>query len=247
MYGAMDVGGGNRLMTTKLPAALRAAMLMLVVAAPAAHAEGPMNTDDAGTLDKGGMKVEAVLSRDDRQRAAEVVFGFGVIENVEIGITVSRATDYTDDPATKMTGTGFSAKWVPMQRDTGLSLGIGLGYGDTKVDERATPDRFTEKEYSLAGLATYRFDGGQVVHMNLGSTRVKSQGNSDSTGNWGIGYEFPLTDKLQFTLEGFGEEGGGPDKAAGLRYEIVEGLKAYAAAGHGNDRSFGNIGVAWEF
>ena len=28
-----------------------------------AHAEGPMNVDDAGTLDKGGMKVEAVLGK----------------------------------------------------------------------------------------------------------------------------------------------------------------------------------------
>lgn len=212
-----------------------------------AHAEGPMNTDDAGTLDKGGMKVEGVLSRDDHERGGEMVFGFGLIENVEIGIAVARATDSADDPSTKLRATSIGIKWVPIQNDTGWSLGASFGYGNTRVNERATPDKFTEKEYSLAGLASYRLENGQVLHMNLGSTRVKAQGESESIGNWGIGYEFPLLDKLQLTVETFGEERARPDKAIGLRYEVFDGFKLSAAVGRGNDRSFGNLGVAWEF
>ena len=38
-----------------------------------------------------------------------------------------------------------------------------------------------------------------------------------------------------------------PDKAIGLRYEVFDGFKLSAAVGRGNDRSFGNLGVAWEF
>jgi len=38
-----------------------------------------------------------------------------------------------------------------------------------------------------------------------------------------------------------------PHFAIGLRHEIIDGLKAYGAVGRGNDRSFGNIGFAWEF
>jgi hypothetical protein len=88
--------------------------------------------------------------------------------------------------------------------------------------------------------------------MNLGAARVKEHGKaqdntSNTLGTWGIGYEFPLIENLQLTVETFGEENSGPDKAIGLRYEIVDGLKAYGAVGRGNDRSFGNLGLAWEF
>lgn len=218
----------------------------LLVAMPV-RAEGPMNTDDAGTLDKGGMKIEGVLSRDDKERGAEMAIGYGPVENVEVAVTFARANDRTDDPSTKMRGTGIGIKWVPVQNETGWSLGASFGYGSTRVDERSTPDRFTEKEYAFTGLATYRLQNGQVLHMNLGTARTKSQGASDDVGNWSVGYEFPLIDGLQLTVETFGQERTRPDQAVGLRYEIVEGLKVYGAVGHGNDRSFGNLGIAWEF
>lgn len=206
-----------------------------------------MNTDDAGTLDKGGIKLEGVLSRDDKERGAEMAIGYGPFENVEVAVTFANANDKTDDPSTKMRGTGIGIKWVPIQNDAGWSLGASFGYGRTRVDERATPDQFTEKEYAFAALATYRLENGQVLHMNLGTTRTKSQGASDDVGNWSVGYEFPLMERLQLTVETYGEERARPDQAIGLRYELVDGLKAYAAVGHGNDRSFGNLGVAWEF
>jgi hypothetical protein len=193
------------------------------------------------------MKVEGVLSRDDKERGGEMVFGYGPIENVEVGIAFSRATDRDPDPSTKLRGTGIGIKWVPIQNDAGWSLGVSFGYGHTRVNDRENSDKFTEKEYALAGLASYRLENGQVLHVNLGSTRVKAQGDSENLGNWSIGYEFPLMEKLQLTVETFGEEHSGPDKAIGLRYEILDGLKAYGAVGRGNDRSFGNIGVAWEF
>jgi len=218
-----------------------------LLAATPAFAEGPMATDDAGTLDQGGMKIEAVVSRDDKERGGELVLGYGLIENVEIGLSFSRATDRDPDPATKFRGTGFGIKWVPFQNDTGWSLGVSVGYGKTRVDDRENAERFTEKAYAFSGLATYRFANSQVLHMNLGSARVKAQGDSDSVGTWGIGYEFPLRENLKLTLETYGEEHAGPDKAIGLRYEIVDGLKVYGSAGRGNDRSFGNLGVAWEF
>jgi len=212
-----------------------------------AFAEGPMATDDAGTLDVGGMKVEAVLGRVDKARSAELGFGYGPIENVELGLAFARETDRTDDPSAKLRGTGIGIKWIPIQNDKGWSLGASFGYGKTRINDRFNAEKFTEKEYSFAGLASYRLENGQVLHMNLGGARVKVQGESETLGNWGIGYEIPLMEKLQLTLEAFGEEHAGPDKAIGLRYEILEGLKVYASIGRGNDRSFGNLGVAWEF
>jgi opacity protein-like surface antigen len=226
---------------------LALAAVLGTCAATPAFAEAPMATDDAGTLDQGGMKVETVLGRDDKAHSAELGFGYGLIENVELGLVFARATDRADDPSTKLRGTGIGIKWVPIQNDTGWSLGASFGYGHARVNERSTPAKFTEKELSLTGLASYRLENGQVLHMNLGAVRVKAQGESETLGTWGIGYEFPLMENLQLTVEAFGEEHSGPDKAIGLRYEVFDGFKISAAVGRGNDRSFGQVGFAWEF
>jgi len=225
-------------------AAVATPFLLLALTTPV-MAEGPMATDDAGTLDVGGMKIEGVLGRDDKVRSTELGFGYGLIENVEIGLVFARETDREPNPSTKLRGTGFGIKWIPIQNDTGWSLGMSFGYDHARVNERSAGDKFTEKAYSLAGLASYRLENGQVLHMNLGASKVK--GDNETIGGWGIGYEFPLMEKLQLTVEAFGEEHSGPDKAIGLRYEILDGLKLYGSVGRGNDRSFGNLGVAWEF
>ncbi|MDP2195966.1 MAG: hypothetical protein Q8J72_08280 [Rhodocyclaceae bacterium] len=211
------------------------------------YAEGPMATDDAGTLDIGGMKVEVVLGRDDKTRSAELGFGFGLIENVEIGLGFARETDRTADPSAKLRGTGIGIKWVPIQNDTGWSLGMSFGYGKTRVDDRFNAEKFTEREYALTGLASYRLENNQVLHLNLGAVRVKAQGESDTVRTWNIGYEFPLVENLQLTVETYGAEHSRPDKAIGLRYEVFDGFKVSAAVGRGNDRGFGQVGLAWEF
>lgn len=214
----------------------------LLVAAPVL-AESPMATDDAGTLDKGGTKVEGVWSKDDKTKGGELLFGFSPVENLELEVAVARARD-ADFKANAL---GFGAKWVPYRNDTGWSLGARFDYGRARVTERATADKLTEREYALTGLASYRLANGQVLHLNLGAARVKAPGDSDTIGAWGAGYEFPLAAKLQLTVEAYGEEHARPDKAIGLRYAILDGLKVSAAIGRGNDRSFGQVGFAWEF
>ena len=206
-----------------------------------------MATDDAGTLDKGGMKVEAVWAKDDEARGMEALFGFSVIENVEMEVGVARAKDDAADPATRVRGVGFGVKWVPWQNETGWSLGARIDHGRTRIDNREAGDEYTEREYALTALASYRRENGQVLHINLGSAKVKAQGESDTVGTWGVGYEFPIVDRLQLTAEIFGDDHSRPDKAVGLRYEVFDGFKVSAAVGRGNDRSFGQLGAAWEF
>lgn len=218
----------------------------LLVAKPVL-AEPPMNVDDAGTLDRGGLKLEGAVSRDDKARGGELVFGFAPLDHLEIGLSVGRASDRAEEPSTRLSGAGIGLKWVPIQNDAGWSLGLSLGYGRTRVDERVTGDKFTEKETALVGLATYRFADAQALHLNLGSSRVKAQGGSVTLGTWGLGYEFPLMAQLKLTAEIFGTEHARPDKALGLRYELAEGFKLSGAIGRGNARSFGQLGFAWEF
>lgn len=54
-------------------------------------------------------------------------------------------------------------------------------------------------------------------------------------------------ENLQLTLETFGAEHSGPDKQAGLRWTVAEGVKLSVAAGRGNNRNIANAGLAWEF
>lgn len=223
-----------------------AVSLSCLVAAPS-WAEPPMNVDDAGTLDQGGMKVEGAWRKDDQTRGPELVFGFSPLENLEVGISLMRDRDHSADPATRLNAVGLGFKWVPIQNDTGWSLGATLDFGNTRVTDYVTPDRYTDRETSLNALATWRAETGHTLHLNLGATRGTSQGQTDTLGNWGAGYEYPLAEQLKLTLEVFGAERGRPDKAIGLRYEIVDGLKVSAALGRGNDRNFAQVGFAWEF
>lgn len=111
----------------------------------------------------------------------------------------------------------------------------------------ATPGRWTEREFALTALATFRLANGQALHLNAGRKVVKAQGTSQGVATWAAGYEWPLAQQLQATAEVYGEQRLRPDKVMGLRYEIAEGLKVSVAAGRGNGRTFGQVGMAWEF
>lgn len=212
-----------------------------VFAVSAAHAEAPMNVDDAGTLGKGGMKVEGVWQQDDETRGGSLAFGFGPTETLELEVGVSRDRDASASPSVTLRGVGVGAKWVPYQNEIGWSLGARFDYGRTRAEGE------TEHEYAVTGLASYRFENGQIIHLNAGATHVKVPGDRETLRTWGVGYEYPLAERLQLTAEIFGEQHSGPDKAVGLRYEIFDGFKVSAAIGHGNDREFGQVGFAWEF
>ncbi len=170
------------------------------------------------------MKLEGVWSRDDRERGGELLFGFSPVEKLEMEIVVSRARDGSANPDTALHGAGFGVKWVPYQNDTGWALGARFDHGSTRVTDDATPARFTEKEYALTGLASYRRENGQVLHRNLGTLQTTAQGARDTVGAWSIGYEFPLVEKLRLTAETFGVKHARPDMAVGLRQEVFDGI-----------------------
>ncbi len=215
--------------------------------APPAAAESPMRTDDAGTLAQGGVKLEAVAFRDDKTRGVDVGVGAGVLPGLEMEAVLGRARDRQYEPATSYRGLGFGLKWVPLQSDTGWSAGGRLDWGHTRVRDEATPGPWIEREFALTAMATFRLANGQALHLNAGRKVVKAQSASQSAATWAAGYEWPLAQQLQATAEVYGEKRLRPDKALGLRYQIAEGLKVSVAAGRGNGRTFGQVGMAWEF
>jgi hypothetical protein len=217
------------------------------LASATTYAEAPMNTDDAGTLDKGVMKVEGVWSKNDKTSGGELLFGFSPIAHLELEVAASRAKDDSTDPASKLRGVGFGAKWVPYRNETGLSLGGRFDFGRVRIHDREADERYSERDHAITGLVSWQQENGQVLHLNLGAAQRETPGQRHTVGTWSLGYEFPLAEKLQLTVETFGEERLRPDKALGLRYEIFDGCKFSGALGRGNDRSFGQVGAAWEF
>lgn len=214
------------------------ATLSLCCTVPA-FAERPMAVDDAGTLERGGAKLEFGWSRDDAVRGYEGAAGFGPIDNLEVEVGFGRAKDRDADPDAKIRAVGAAVKWVPLQSETGLSAGLKYEYGREKVSGEGTA-----RANSLAALATWAFEQGPRVHVNLGREWVHNDENADF---WGIGLDVPVTDRLDVVAETFGAEHSGPDRQVGLRYTIVDGLKVSGAVGRGNDRTIANMGVAWEF
>jgi hypothetical protein len=204
-----------------------------------AFAERPMAVDDAGTLERGGAKLEFGWSRDDAVRGYEGAAGFGPIDKVEVELGFGRAKDRDADPDAKIHAVGAAVKWVPLQSELGLSAGLKYEYGR----ERASGVDASRAD-SLAALATWAFEQGPRVHLNLGREWVR---NDADVNFWGVGLDVPLNERLDFVIETFGTEHAGPDRQVGLRYAIAEGVKISGAVGRGNDRNIGNVGVAWEF
>lgn len=217
---------------------LALAALLAFFSSPA-FAERPMAVDDAGTLERGGAKLEFGWSRDDAVRGYEGAAGFGPIDNIEVEVGFGRAKDRDADPDAKIRAVGAAVKWVPLQAESGLSAGLKYEYGRERVSGEAT-----SRADSLAGLATWTFEQGPRVHVNLGRAWVR---DDEDVNFWGVGLDVPITEQLDFVVETFGEEHSGPDRQLGLRYTIAEGVKVSGAVGRGNDRTIANVGVAWEF
>lgn len=156
------------------------ATLLAFVSAPAL-AERPMAVDDAGTLERGGAKLEFGWSRDDAVRGYEGAAGFGPIDNVEVEVGFGRAKDRDADPDAKIRAVGAAVKWVPLQAESGLSAGFEYEYGRERVSGEAT-----SRADSLAGLATWTFEQGPRVHVNLGRAWVR---DDEDVNFWGVGLD----------------------------------------------------------
>lgn len=225
---------------------LFASSAVLMLSTPA-FAESPMHVDDAGTLEPGGMKLEAIWRKDAQQRGVEGVYGFSPLPSLEVGVAVAQDRDHATRPASRLSAVGLGFKWVPIQNKTGWSLGASLDFGRTRLTLGDTQERSTERESAFNALATWRAQDGHAVHLNLGSSRLKASGVGQTVGTWGMGYEHPLASSLTLTAEVFGQEHSRPMRALGLRYELAPGLKLSGAVGRGDGHPLAQLGMAWEF
>jgi hypothetical protein len=201
-----------------------------------AFAEAPMVTDDAGTLDKGGKKIEGGFSKSGSARTYGLSGGFSPVENVELGLSLQNVRDSSIPSSGN--ATGLSAKWIPVKSGI-FSAGVKLDY------VRATSGGSSENVTTITGLGSARFESGYVLHANIG--RANTSGGGGHTNNWAIGGEAPVADKVQLTLDIYSSTGSDTGKQIGARWELQKGLKLSAAFGRYNSENTAFAGFSWEF
>jgi hypothetical protein len=206
------------------------------------HAEPPMTVDDAGTLPKGGAKLEFGWTKDGGAKGWEAAAGYAPVDTVELEINGGRVRDSSLDPRETTKGVGAAIKWVPVQSDGPLAVGLKYAFLREKVDGGSPAD-----VNALIALVSWTFEAGPTAHFNAGGEWRDEEGARNPVATWGVGVDWPLTDRLDLTLEMFGARHARPDRAIGLRYELIEGVKLSGAVGRGSDRTIANLGVAWEF
>ncbi len=199
-------------------------------------AEAPMITDDAGTMDRGGKKIEGGFAKSGSERTYGLIAGFAPIDNVELGLGLQHARAGSI-PASG-NATSLSTKWIPLKSGI-FSAGVKLDVVHAKSGGASA------NETTLTALGTARFEAGYVLHANIG--RTNASGGGGHANNWAIGGEMPVADKVQLTADLYSSTGSDIGKQIGLRWEMQKGLKLCAALGRYNTQSTAFAGFSWEF
>lgn len=233
------------------PVLVHLSPLLLVVlsalASPSLRAEAPMRTDDAGTLQPGGQKIEYIWAKDSSQIGRTAAYGFSPGKHLEVGLSVGRSADY--DPSASASGrsSGLSLKWVPFQQEQGWSAGLGLGRTWDRVHDQALGIQPVTVVTTMHLTASYKMPQARVLHVNLGTESTRSLFPSSRLGFWAIGYEFQPVQNLQVTIETYGQEQDSVSRTIGWRYQLSNGPKVSAAMGRDRQGHFAQVGMAWEF
>ena len=214
-----------------LLAAVPAALCML--ASPAAFAARPFNTDDARVVDPGGWQIESYVKLQRGQKQNE----FWFLPARNFGGALDRF-EFTLGGSIVDPDTGGDSNLVVAQVKTLLKpletngVGFALSIGASRAkpgspgEVVATPfdittvsgptSTSTHYDPYLNGISSVSLlDDGVVLHFNAGATRNTS--SNETVGNWGVGAEIRVTDRVFGIAETYGLTEGKPAYQAGIR------------------------------
>jgi len=214
-----------------LLAAVPAALCML--AGPAAFAARPFNTDDARVVDPGGWQIESYVKLQRGQKQNE----FWFLPARNFGGALDRF-EFTLGGSIVDPDTGGDSNLVVAQVKTllkpletngvgfALSIGVSRAKPGTPGEVVATPfdittvsgptSTSTHYDPYLNGISSVSLlDDGVVLHFNAGATRNTS--SNETVGNWGVGAEIRVTDRVFGIAETYGLTEGKPAYQAGIR------------------------------
>lgn len=206
--------------------------LAILVALPA-FAARPFNTDDARVVDPDGWQIESYVKMQRGQKQTE----FWLLPARNFGGALDRF-EFTLGGNIVDPDAGGNSNLVVAQVKTllkpletngvgfALSIGVSRAKPGSPGEVVATPfdittvsgptSTSTHYDPYLNGISSVSLaDDGVVLHFNAGATRNTS--SNETIGNWGVGAEIRVTDRVFGIAETYGLTEGKPAYQAGIR------------------------------
>ncbi|WP_418320836.1 hypothetical protein [Piscinibacter sakaiensis] len=192
-----------------------ALLALLLLAATSAHAGRPLNTDDAGVLDRGACELEGAAERQragsDRSTTQTLQLGCGVGRHTQLALATGRAKD----AGTRADLLGLSGK-TALAGDEGRPM-TTLGYG---IDGSRSPGGNWRHAASALTLIHSRPLGHiGTLHLKLGHSRDEVAKRRSTP--WGIGFEHAALGSLTPVAELHGDDREAPRWNVGLRWTVA--------------------------
>lgn len=201
--------------TTSIRAALAALLLACIV--PAAQAGRPLQTEDAGILDRGDCEVEAVSSRwsgggEPRMREHSVQVGCGVGGSTQLALATARSRD-GESRADALALVGKTA----LREFTETQAGVVVAY--RLAGARAKGGSFKHEATELRAVLSAALAADWLVHGNLGAARDEAAKQTSTI--WSAALERTGVGPFDLLAEFFGDDRAAPWWNTGLRYTAI--------------------------
>ncbi|MFA9219078.1 MAG: hypothetical protein ACEQSK_18500 [Sphingomonadaceae bacterium] len=193
--------------------------MVLLLAAPRAHAGRPMTVDDAAVVDPGQCQLETYTQRTASYAGVPAVSEYwlapacNVDGNWELGLAAGRASGVPGGPAQYGR---LQAKTVfkPLAAN---DWGVGLVLGDQYQAGQGLDGNWTLNLPFSVSLRDDRI----LFHLNAGWLREHVADRHRHSATWGSGAEFRLTPRCSLTAEVFGQQNAGSHYQFGASYALV--------------------------
>lgn len=247
---------------------------LMLVFSSVALAGRPLETSDAGAVDRGTWEVEGAVGfeHDPGSNALEVPFAitYGLIENVEVGLGIGYDFTRTNIEAgghdwdSAWEDVELSAKWKILSQDQyvidqGLAFALSAPIGD---EDRHIDDGDIDYDFTWIGVRNINDKWAILANVGYtfvaGSGRASSEleGNASDVIHYSLATTYQWTDTLQPVAEVVFEtpiEGGSTAAGvnAGLRWQVQDHLTIDFALGthlHGDWPDWtATSGFTWDF
>jgi hypothetical protein len=221
------------------PIVVRALALSALAVPCAAFAARPFNTDDARIVDPGGNQIEAYVKDQRGVRQTEYWllparnFGGGLDRfEFSIGGNYTQIQDGGDTNVVvaqaktllkplETNGIGFAFSVGLARLNPGAEAVVTTPEGLFDVSGETVSNKVRYNPYLNAISSVSVLDDGAVFHFNAGATR--ENGEKSTIGNWGVGVEIGVTERVFGIAEAYGVSHEKPAYQAGVRYWAIPG------------------------
>lgn len=197
----------------------RAGLLVIALLLPHSGSEAarPFVTDDARITGPQSCQLETWIRQYRASTEYWVLPACNPVGNLELTLGAGHAvyqayatSDYV-----------FQAKTL-FQELTPGGVGWGLAIGKVAHPGIAPGPNLLGNQYFYAPISYASLDSRHVIHVNLGAVHDKARAKGLAT--MGVGLEHHHTERMQWIIETFGEQGRPPFFQAGFRYVLIKNL-----------------------